>query len=619
MSENELNKTFLEVNEIQKQFLEDYYNQDNVSLKQWLASKLKSQLPENQNDYSEEIIESLTITEQKYAELQAAKKSGKTREAWFANELEKYSSFFATGEINTSFYQGIDDALKKANIDMINCCHKYDGSINQNNNLDGLIAEYWHANTHNINAAAQGSKEVATVLGSNELNSVDIQVQKKTGGEIIQNVQSKYGKDAGATRRYLKEGNYEGQESLIPAEQSEQFTEWGEDHITTVGKKVQSTELTKEQAKELQEHAQNGEDIQFDWNDIKVKDVAKGIAKNAGKSALMGVAIGAGSYLVEKIVKKEEIKGKELLQKSLTSGVDFGVKAAIAGALKTAVEKGVLKKILPPGTPAATCANIAFVAVENVKVAYKVSKGEYTVSEGIEKAAEVTVSTIAGLAAGAVGKKWGTAAGAKLGAMIGTTCGPVGAAVGGFIGGAVGYMAGSAVGQAAAKGVSKLVHKGIDYLMSKAIERKAKKQTSSQKQSQRVVAYAGSGTKTSSVGGHSSSSGKKGGCFITTATCQSKKLPDDCYELTCLRYFRDTYMQQNSQMKSEVEEYYSIAPLICEKINAQENSTILYDDIWEKWLKKAVKAISNNENAEAYSIYKEMFLTLKYTYLEEDL
>lgn len=507
MNEQEFNTTFSNVNEIQKQFVEDYYTQEkseNFEIKTWLSSKMKSQLPQTKDDFSEEIIESLTTTEQKYAELQDAKKNGKTRESWFANDLAKYSSFFATGEINGSFFQGIDNALKKANVDMINCCHNYDGSINQNYNLDGFIAEYWHANTHNINAAAQGSKEVATVLGSNELNSVDIQVQNKPSGEIIQNVQSKYGKDAGATYRYLKEGNYEGQDSLIPAEQSEQFKEWGKDYITTVGKKVQSTELTKEQAKELQEHAQNGEDIQFDWDDIKIRDVAKGIAKNAGKSALMGVAVGAGSYLVEKIVKKEEIKGKELLQKSLTSGADFGLKAAVAGALKTAVEKGVLKKILPPGTPAATCANIAFVAVENVKVAYKVAKGEYTVSEGVEKAAEVTVSTIAGLAAGAVGKKWGAAAGAKLGAMIGTTCGPAGTVVGGFIGGAVGYMAGSAVGKAVANGVSKLVHKGIDYLKSKSSERKANKQINSQRQSQRTIAYAGDGSKYSSAGRSSS-------------------------------------------------------------------------------------------------------------------
>jgi len=51
------------------------------------------------------------------------------------------------------------------------------------------------------------------------------------------------------------------------------------------------------------------------------------------------------------------------------------------------------------------------------------------------------------------------------------------------------------------------------------------------------------------------------GCFLTTACCQHKGLPDDCEELNILRKFRDEYVD-----KYLVEEYYKIAPSIVKKI-----------------------------------------------------
>ena len=41
--------------------------------------------------------------------------------------------------------------------------------------------------------------------------------------------------------------------------------------------------------------------------------------------------------------------------------------------------------MIPKGTPAGTIANIAHVAVENVKIAGKMATGELTVKEGLEK------------------------------------------------------------------------------------------------------------------------------------------------------------------------------------------------------------------------------------------
>ncbi len=104
-------------------------------------------------------------------------------------------------------------------------------------------------------------------------------------------------------------------------------------------------------------------------------------------------------------------------------------------------------------------------------------------------------------------------------------------------------------------------------------------------------------------------------CFITTAVCKSRNLPDDCHELTALRHFRDTYMRNNAEMEAEVREYYEIAPKICESIVSLSNSGEIFDSIYQKWLKSAVNAVDNGNSEQAHSIYKDMVLSLKKEYL----
>ncbi len=107
---------------------------------------------------------------------------------------------------------------------------------------------------------------------------------------------------------------------------------------------------------------------------------------------------------------------------------------------------------------------------------------------------------------------------------------------------------------------------------------------------------------------------KAHGCFITTATCQSRNLPDNCHELTSLRHFRDTYMKNNEEMESEIQEYYEIAPIICQNIDKKQNSSEIYENIYEKWLKSAVLAVDEGKNEEAHDIYKDMVISLKSEY-----
>ncbi len=75
-------------------------------------------------------------------------------------------------------------------------------------------------------------------------------------------------------------------------------------------------------------------------------------------------------------------------------------------------------------------------------------------------------------------------------------------------------------------------------------------------------------------------------------------------------------MQSDSFMKSEVQEYYRLAPRICEEIDKQSNSAEIYSSIWENWLKDAVAAVDRSENEKAHTIYKQMVLSLKAEYIK---
>ena len=124
----------------------------------------------------------------------------------------------------------------------------------------------------------------------------------------------------------------------------------------------------------------------------------------------MGAAVGAGMNVLGKVVQGEPVDGAEVVETAIVSGADFGVKTAVSGGLKVAAEKEIIS-VIPKGTPAGTLTNIAFVAVENVKIFGKVATGDLTLKEGVDKMAQTTVACVAGLAASAKGAALGAAVG----------------------------------------------------------------------------------------------------------------------------------------------------------------------------------------------------------------
>jgi hypothetical protein len=438
---------------IQKAFIESYLkNRDQMDVEPWLNMELSNQMPdrtpEEISQMSEEIVESLKTTEEKKKNLQEAMLNGRSREGWLADELLEATSSMEAQDA-AAYLQGLDDTLASANEAFQTTLKTKAGQISQNANLDGFIAEQYHAQTFNLNAEASGSPYRARVLEPDgaryNKNSVDIVIED-SAGKIVKRYQSKYYATAKDTVAASNRGDYRGQRLLVPSDQIGDIDKKAVDVIQAPDGTA-SNPLAKTTAKELQAEAQSGKWNELNWNKYQAKDLAMGIGKQAGQAALMGAAVGTGFTLASKLLNDEEIKGDELVETALVSGADFGVKAAAAGALKVGAEKEIIK-VIPKGTPAGTLANIAFVAVENVKVAGRMATGELSLKDGLDQMARVTTATVAGLAA--------SAKGTAVGAAVGTVLGPVGTVVGGFIGGTIGYMAGSTVGKAVIDGVKKV-------------------------------------------------------------------------------------------------------------------------------------------------------------------
>lgn len=435
---------------ILNEFVNYYAENKYKPVEEWLSEKLQEELPEEKNEkilkMTKEIIEVLNVNETNKISLEKAIINGRSKESWFTSSVKKSMSAMSTQE-SVKYLTKLDNALQTANESLYQTITTQAGNISQNTNLDGFIAEQYHAQTFNMNAKATGSQYRAKVLEPNgkgyAKNSVDI-VIVDGNGKVVRRYQAKYYKNSEATEQAFKNGDYRGQQKLIPEDQN---INGKATTILEAPDGTTSNPLTKSQAKKMRDEAQSGKWNELNWNEYATKDLVIGIGKQAGYAALQGAAIGVGFDIAQKVWNGEKVKSEDLVKTAITSGTDFGVKAAVSGALKVGVEKKIIT-VIPKGTPAGTIANIAFVAVENAKILKKMITGELSIKESIEKMEQITVATVSGLVA--MGK------GSAVGAIVGAVFGPVGSAVGGFIGGTVGYMAGSKVGETIVRGAQKL-------------------------------------------------------------------------------------------------------------------------------------------------------------------
>lgn len=439
-------------------FVECYVQNKDRPIEEWLGNKMRQSLPDKSpeeiHSITDEIISDLKAIEEKKESLNKSVENGISKESWFASETQKAVSGMTTHEA-MGYLRNLDEAMKTANEALDRTIKTCEGIVSQNTNLHGFIAEQYHVQTFNLNAEATGSPYRAKVLEPNgkgyAKNSVDV-VIVDGNGKIVKKYQLKYCHSAKDTENAFKGGDYRGQQKGVPADQQNEIS-IKSSTVLEAPDGTTSNPLTYSESKRMQHDAQHDRSVELDWNEYKTKDLARGIAKQAGTAALQGAVIGVGFDIAQKFVAGEDVKGEEIVETALISGADNGVKAAAAGAIKVGAEKGFVSAALKETSAAAS---MAYVAIEDAKILGKVATGELSGKEGIEKIEQTTVATVAGLQSAATG--------AEVGKAIGAVFGPIGRTIGGFVGGIVGYMAGSKVGQTVVKGVQKVRDFGAKVL-----------------------------------------------------------------------------------------------------------------------------------------------------------
>ena len=101
-------------------------------------------------------------------------------------------------------------------------------------------------------------------------------------------------------------------------------------------------------------------------------------------------------------------------------------------------------------------------------------------------------------------------------------------------------------------------------------------------------------------------------CFITTAVCENSGKPDDCYELTTLRSFRDNWLAFTPGGTELIHEYYNIAPCL---VTCMELTDRDYQGINDKYIRPCIADIENGDMASCRDRYVEMVRNLKRKYL----
>lgn len=470
--DNLTEKEAKEFKRLLSKFIKSYSQKDSsVSDKEWLKQQFKEELEiedEKAEEMASETVDAIHEYDDNLKSVNEAAAKGISKEQWLANKIANAAtgvSIIQHGE----YLNQINNSLTNANAQMLRTVTTKAGEISQCQNLDGFIAEQFHVNTFNANAALAKSKFVAEVKVPEAgqtygKNSIDIVVKDITTGKAtpVHQYQVKYGANASETIKLLREHGdvtkYSNQQIVVPPEQVAEVQKAfpGKTVVSKIGGtdkvNVTSEALSKEQAKELQLKTQKDGTVPItDWNSFKTKELALQIGKNAGMAGVQAAAITTGFALAEQVIKGEGVDVEETVALALKTGVDSGVKAAATGALKVGVEKGVIS-IIPKGTPVGIIANIVCVGIENIKILSKVATGELTMSQALDQMGRTSVSMVYGLG-------WGIA-GATIGAVALSWIPIVGPTVGGLVGGMVGYMAGSKVGQAVYTGL-KAVGKGV--------------------------------------------------------------------------------------------------------------------------------------------------------------
>jgi hypothetical protein len=100
------------------------------------------------------------------------------------------------------------------------------------------------------------------------------------------------------------------------------------------------------------------------------------------------------------------------------------------------------------------------------------------------------------------------------------------------------------------------------------------------------------------------------GCFLTTACCVVMGRPDDGFELTTLRAFRDGWLLRQPSGREVVAEYYALAPAIADALMGDAEGRRRLRALYWRTILPCVAAVKLGLNSLAYLLYRRMITRL---------
>ena len=103
-------------------------------------------------------------------------------------------------------------------------------------------------------------------------------------------------------------------------------------------------------------------------------------------------------------------------------------------------------------------------------------------------------------------------------------------------------------------------------------------------------------------------------CYLTTIACDILGYKDDAYPLQTLRDFRDNYMKMNSEYDQVLEDYDIVGPMICDKLEEDENNVEVARSMMNNYIAPAVMLIDDKHYDYAIRLYECMTIDLMHHY-----
>ena len=110
---------------------------------------------------------------------------------------------------------------------------------------------------------------------------------------------------------------------------------------------------------------------------------------------------------------------------------------------------------------------------------------------------------------------------------------------------------------------------------------------------------------------HGNPNDSSGGCFLTTVACEFYGKPDDCYELTILRNYRDHWLAHQRNGKELIREYYEIAPSIVKAIKESPDYAQICSSIMNNYINPCINLINSHQEQECRDLYISLVKDLK--------